>query len=89
MEGSKEWLEDHEPIRVVDQGMILYLSSLVENSTFDEQVKEDYFRRMSESMPLEDYEKAKGELLDSQVDKITAGLNYTQTDLVKHLRKLK
>lgn len=89
MEGSKEWLEGQEPVKVVDQGMVIYLSSLVDNSTFDEQVKEDYYRRMSESMPLEEYEKAKVELLDSQQDKITSGLNYNQGDIVKHLRKLK
>lgn len=89
MEGSKEWLEGQEPVKVVDQGMVIYLSSLVDNSTFDEQVKEDYYRRMSESMPLEEYEKAKVELLDSQQDKITSGLNYNQGDIVKHLGKLK
>lgn len=89
MEGAKEWLDGQEEIKVVDQGMVIYLSSLIENSTFDEFVKEDYFRRMSEGMPLEEYEKAKLELLNSQQDKITSGQNYGQGDIVRHLGKLK
>lgn len=89
MEGAKEWLDGQEEIKVVDQGMVIYLSSLVENSTFDEFVKEDYFRRMSEGMPFEEWEKAKLELLNSQIDKIDSGLNYGQAEIVKKLGKLK
>lgn len=81
--------DNQEEFQLVDQGMIIYLSTLVENSIFAEHVKEDYYRRMSEDMPLEDYEKAKTELLEGQQDKITSGLNYGQGDIVKHLKKLR
>lgn len=86
---AKDDPENREEPQIVEQGMLIYMSTLIENSTFDEFVKEDYFRRMSEGMPLEEYERAKLELLNSQQDKITSGLNYGQGDIVKHLGKLK
>lgn len=89
MEGAKEWLDGQEEIKVVDQGMVIYLSTLVDNSIFDDFVKEDYYRRMSEAMPIEEYEKVKLELLNNQLDKITSGQNYGQGDIVKHLGKLR
>lgn len=86
---AKDDLDNREEPVVVDQGMRIYLSTLIDNSTFEEFVKEDYYRRMSENMPIEEYEKIKVELQDSQQDKITSGQNYGQGDIVKHLRKLK
>lgn len=89
MEGAKEWLDGQEEIKVVTDGMVFYLSSLLATAVFDEQVKEDYFRRMSEDMPLAEYEKMEREIKAGQIDPVTHGDGYKQGDIIKHLGKLK
>ena len=86
---SELFIELRQEIQVVDDGMVFYLSSLLENSIYDEDVKEAYYREMSEGMDINQYNSLKDKFYESQKDKISSGLNYGQNDIVRHLRKLK
>lgn len=90
MESAKDWFgEERTEIQVVDDGMVFYLTSLLENTVFADHVRDYYHGKISKKMLLEDYEKLKTEFYNNQIDKITSGQNYNQGDIVNHLRKLK
>jgi len=90
MESAKDdFFEGRVEIQVVDQGMLFNLSALLENSIFDEDLREAYYREMCEGMDLNRYNELKAKFYEGQKDKITSGLNYGQGDIVNHLRKLR
>lgn len=90
MESAKDWFgEEREEIQVVDDGMIFYLTSLLDNTVFGDHVRDYYYGKISKQMLLEDYNKLKTEFANNQIDKITSGQNFNQKDIVEHLRKLR
>ena len=70
----------------------LYLISLLENTTYDEQAKEKLALRIEGIIKTEDYSKALDNLTMNQIedkDRIAMGLNYNQSDIKKTLKNLK
>ena len=70
----------------------LYLLSLLENTTYDEQAKEKLAMRIEGILKQEDYTKALSNLQMNQIedkDRISMGLPYNQSDIKKTLKNLK
>lgn len=68
-----------------------YLLSLLSTSTFEGRLKEQIEREINdtENMSKEMYDRIVFKLYSNQLDRITSGLNYSATDILKHLRKFK
>jgi len=70
----------------------LYLLSLLENTTYDEQAKEKLAMRIEGILKQEDYSKALSNLQMNQIedkDRIAMGMPYNQSDIKKTLKNLK
>ena len=70
----------------------LYLLSLLENTTYDEQAKEKLAMRIEGILKQEDYTKALSNLQMNQIedkDRIAMGMPYNQSDIKKTLKNLK
>lgn len=70
----------------------LYLISLLENTTYDEQAKEKLAIRIEGILKQEDYTKALSNLQMNQIedkDRISMGMPYNQSDIKKTLKNLK
>jgi hypothetical protein len=70
----------------------LYLISLLENTTYDEQAKEKLAMRIEGITKTEDYTKALSNLQMNQIedkDRIAMGMPYNQSDIKKTLKNLK
>jgi hypothetical protein len=70
----------------------LYLLSLLENTTYDEQAKEKLAMRIEGILKQEDYTKALSNLQMNQIedkDRISMGMPYNQSDIKKTLKNLK
>jgi cobalamin biosynthesis Mg chelatase CobN len=70
----------------------LYLLSLLENTTYDEQAKEKLAMRIEGILKQDDYIKALSNLQMNQIedkDRISMGLPYNQSDIKKTLKNLK
>lgn len=65
-----------------------YLLSLLSTSTFERQrfIEMEINERLWMNKAV--YDKLLTMLLNNQLDRITSGLPYSQTDILKHLRKL-
>ena len=67
----------------------LYLLSLLENTTYDEQAKEKLAMRIEGILKQEDYTKALSNLQMNQIedkDRIAMGMPYNQSDIKKTLK---
>jgi cobalamin biosynthesis Mg chelatase CobN len=70
----------------------LYLLSLLENTTYDEQAKEKLAMRIEGILKQDDYTKALSNLPMNQIedkDRISMGMPYNQSDIKKTLKNLK
>jgi len=70
----------------------LYLLSLLENTTYDEQAKEKLAMRIEGILKQDDYTKALSNLQMNQIqdkDRIAMGMPYNQSDIKKTLKNLK
>lgn len=70
----------------------LYLLSLLENTTYDEQAKEKLAMRIEGILKQDDYAKALSNLQMNQIedkDRIAMGMPYNQSDIKKTLKNLK
>lgn len=66
-----------------------YLESLLSTSTYEGKAREGIERMVNDNgLSEEDYYKISFDLFNNQLDRITSGLTYNQTDIIKHLRKL-
>lgn len=68
-----------------------YLQSLLNTSTFEGKVLDRLENEINDikNMDKNNYDKILFTLYTNQLDRITSGLPYSQTDLTKHLRKLR
>lgn len=66
-----------------------YLESQVMTSTYDPEMQEVLINKIHSGISNEEAENIKNDLLLHQRDPITSGQNYNQTDIKKHLAKLK
>lgn len=62
-----------------------YLTELLENSTYEEEIRKKMYIRLNEINTLEDYEKAKANLLINQLG-IDGVQNPSQKDINRHLK---
>lgn len=68
-----------------------YLQSLLDTSTYEGRCRDslEYEINDIKNMTKETYDKILFKLYNNQLDRITSGLMYSATDILKHLRKLK
>lgn len=68
-----------------------YLLSLLSTATFEGRLKDQIENEINdtENMTKEIYDRTLFNLSSNQLDRITSGLNYSATDIVKHLRKFR
>ena len=64
------------------------IEQLLKNSSLSEERKQDIESQI-ESLTFTQANEILNELREKQVDRITSGLNYNQSDIIEHLRKLK
>lgn len=70
----------------------MYLLTLLENTTYEERQKEQLALRISAIIKQADYEKALLNLQQNQIedkDRISMGLNYSQTDIKKRMKNVR
>lgn len=70
-----------------DWGKQDYLLSLLNESVFEGRLKDKIERDINEDMNQETYDKIVFNLFSNQLDRISAGLPYSATDIIKHLRR--
>ena len=84
-----EYLDDlFEPIEDFSK-KLEPLYRLLETSTLDMVQRDDYEYHIDDIDNKDDYRECLQYLLDNQTDPILSGRNYSQTDIMKHLKKLK
>jgi hypothetical protein len=79
-----------EPIDEVGEENRLYLLTLLENTTYEERQKEQLAIRIEALVKNEDFRKALLNLQQNQIedkDRIAMGMNYSQTDIKKTLKR--
>lgn len=64
------------------------IDSLIAGASITQEEKERLEKTDFESMDLEEVYKVVNYLKDRQLDPIAYGFNYSQTDIIKHLKKL-
>lgn len=66
-----------------------YLFSLLSSSTFEGMKKMafEFEINNTEAMSKENYDRMLFTLYANQLDRITSGLNYSATDIIRHLKK--
>lgn len=81
-----------EPIDEVGEENRLYLLTLLENTTYEERQKELLAIRIGSIKTQADFDKALLNLQGNQIqdkDRISMGLNYSQTDIKKTLKNVR
>lgn len=79
-----------EPIDEVGEENRMYLLTLLENTTYEERQKEQLAIRIGALVKLEDFQKALANLQANQIedkDRIAMGMNYSQSDIKKTLKR--
>lgn len=66
-----------------------YLTSLLNTSSYEGRMKDMIERDIDGNMEQDEYYALLFNLQNSQVDRISGGFNYSQTDILNHLRLLK
>lgn len=65
-----------------------YLLSLLSESTFEGRLRGQIENEINDKeMSKENYDKIVFKLYSNQLDRISSGLNYSATDILKHLKK--
>lgn len=66
-----------------------YLQGLLDTSSYESRARENIERMINDNdMTKEVYDKLAFDLNSNQLDRISSGLTYNQTDIKKHLRKI-
>lgn len=66
-----------------------YLQGLLNMSTYEGKAREGLEIAINNiNMTKEEYDKISFNLFNNQLDRISSGLPYSQTDILKHLKKL-
>lgn len=79
-------------VEEIDEEGRLYLLTLLENTTYEERQKEQLAVRISNIKTQAEYDKALSNLQMNQIqdkDRISMGLNYSQTDIKKTLKNVR
>lgn len=69
----------------------LYLMTMLENTTYDDDMKDKLAFKISFILSTNDYDKALSNLISNQIqdkDRIAMGLNYNATDIKKTLKNM-
>lgn len=65
-----------------------YLVQLIEGSSYDHDTQKVLITRVYEGITKSEFEKMKNDAQMNTMDPISAGLNYNQTDISTHLKKI-
>jgi hypothetical protein len=79
-------------VEEIDEEGRLYLLTLLENTTYEERQKEQLAVRISSIKTQAEYDKALSNLQMNQIqdkDRISMGLNYSQTDIKKTIKNVR
>jgi hypothetical protein len=79
-------------IQEIDEEGRLYLLTLLENTTYEERQKEQLAVRIGSIKTQAEYDKALSNLQMNQIqdkDRISMGLNYSQTDIKKTIKNVR
>ncbi len=79
-------------VEEIDEEGRLYLLTLLENTTYEERQKEQLAVRIGNIKTQAEYDKALANLQMNQIqdqDRISMGLNYSQTDIKKTLKNVR
>lgn len=79
-------------VEEIDEEGRLYLLTLLENTTYEERQKEQLAVRISTIKTQAEYDKALSNLQMNQIqdkDRISMGLNYSQTDIKKTIKNVR
>jgi len=79
-------------VEEIDEEGRLYLLTLLENTTYEERQKEQLAVRISNIKTQAEYDKALSNLQMNQIqdkDRISMGLNYSQTDIKKTIKNVR
>lgn len=86
MEFNPEFIPEFIPESTHE--LIDLLDRLIKNSCIPEERKEKLYSEIFK-MNYEECVNLVVELQEKQIDRITSGLNYNMTEIIKHLKKLK
>ena len=79
-------------VEEIDEEARMYLLTLLENTTYEERQKEQLAVRISSIKTQAEYDKALSNLQMNQIqdkDRISMGMNYSQTDIKKTLKNVR
>lgn len=79
-------------VQEIDEEGRMYLLTLLENTTYEERQKEQLAVRISDIKTQDEYDKALANLQMNQIqdkDRISLGMNYSQTDIKKTLKNVR
>ena len=79
-------------VQEIDEEGRMYLLTLLENTTYEERQKEQLAMRISNIKTQAEYDKALANLQMNQIqdkDRISMGLNYSQTDIKKTIKNVR
>ena len=79
-------------VQEIDEEGRMYLLTLLENTTYEERQKEQLAIRISDIKTQAEYDKALANLQMNQIqdkDRISMGMNYSQTDIKKTLKNVR
>lgn len=91
---TDQWEKFNEAVQIDNEDYIIsdqfagYLESLVETSSFSVEKQRDVIKEIYSGLTTSRAEKLKQELMLSQIDPVTQGGSYNQTDIKNHLAKL-
>lgn len=72
----------------VPTGQLDYLVTLIERAGYDDDTKRILVNKVYQGISSEEFETMKREAEMNQIDRITSGQNYSQTDIKEHLAKM-
>lgn len=79
---------DNIEFEIVDDNKIEWLISILKTSALSNEAKEELERELETfNITPERFEQLSIMINNSQIDIINAGFNYTQTDIIKKLKK--
>ena len=72
---------------IISDGQIDYLVSLIENTGYDDDTKQILISKAQSGLSGVEYNQMKRDAEMNQLDRISSGFNYNQTDITKKLAK--
>lgn len=91
---TDQWDKFNEAVQIDNEDYVIsdqfagYLESLVETCSYPVEKQREVIKEIYSGLTTSRADKLKGELMAAQIDPVTQGGSYSQTDIKKHLAKL-